>query len=189
MSASALTGATAFASWAGAAWPPVRGRMMQELLAGAGAAIAAWVAMYFVGKPVVALQQQRIAALQTAERCYAVDIDAPEAERDAAVQALFDAGITLRAYHRGWSTAVRMWCWARGYDLDLAAQCLFGLAEGPRGKMRIPLDARRNTLAALYVALGADKHLSRETVAAIRAMITQTQAAAHTAAPAEGAPT
>ncbi len=157
---------------------------MQDVLAGAGAAIAAWVAVYFIGKPVVALQQQRIAALQTAERYYAVDMAATEAERDAAVQALFDAGIALRAYHRGWSTAVRMWCWARGYDLDLATQCLFGLAEGPRGKMTIPLDARRNTLAALYVALGADKHLSRETVAAIRTMIAQTQAAAHAPPPA-----
>lgn len=161
---------------------------MQELLAGAGAAVAAWFAMDFVGKPVVALQQQRIAAVQTAERYAAVDADAAEAERDAAVKALFEAGVALRAYHRGWSTAVRMWCWARGYDLDLAAQCLFGLAEGPRGNIGIPPEARRNTLAALYVALGADKHLSREDVAAIRTMIAQTRAATHAPVQAGGAP-
>lgn len=160
---------------------------MQELLAGAGAAIAAWFAVYFIGKPVVALQQQRIAALQAAERYYTVDVSANEAERDAAAKALFEAGVALRAYHRGWSTAVRMWSWAWGYDLDLATQCLFGLAEGVRSDKPTSPDARRNTLHALYIALAAHKHLPRETVAAIRRMITQTQSANHDTAPAGGA--
>ncbi|MCP9626149.1 hypothetical protein NML43_03485 [Rhodopseudomonas palustris] len=161
---------------------------MQELLASAGAAIAAWFAVYFIGKPVVALQQQRIAALQTAERYYAVDISASEPERDAAAKALFEAGVALRAYHRGWSTAVRMWNWAWGYDLDLATQCLFGLAEGARSDAPTSPDARRNTLNALYIALAAHKHLPRETVDAIRRMIAQTQTANHDTARADGAP-
>ena len=138
---------------------------MQELLASAGAAIAAWFAVYFIGKPVVALQQQRIAA-----------------------KALFEAGVALRAYHRGWSTAVRMWNWAWGYDLDLATQCLFGLAEGARSDAPTSPDARRNTLNALYIALAAHKHLPRETVDAIRRMIAQTQTANHDTARADGAP-
>jgi hypothetical protein len=162
---------------------------MQDLLASAGAAVAAWFAVYFVGKPVVALQQQRIAALRTAERYYAVDASADEAERDEAVKALFESGIALRAYHRGWSTAVRMWCWAWHYDLDLATQALFGLAESARGTVQFPPDARRNTLNALYVALGAHKHLPRETVDAIHAMIAQSRAGGSAAPQAESAST
>ncbi|MCG6203144.1 hypothetical protein LPW26_00715 [Rhodopseudomonas sp. HC1] len=150
---------------------------MHELVASAGAAVAAWFAVYFIGKPVVALQRQRIAALQVAERYYAVDPGSDEAERDAAVKALFESGIVIRSYDRGWSTAVRLWCWAWGYDLDLAAQALFGLAESARGTTLFPPDARRNTLNALYVALGAHKHLPRETVDAIKTMIAQTKAA------------
>ena len=72
---------------------------------------------------------------------------------------------------------MRLWCWVWGYDLDLAAQCLFGLSEGPRGEMMIPIEARRNTLTALYVALGAHKHLPPETVDAVKAMVAQTKAA------------
>jgi len=148
-------------------------------------AIVAYVAVYFVGKPVVALQRERIAALQAAERYYTVDASASEDERDAAVKALFEAGTTLRAYQRGWSTAVRLWCFVWRYDLDLAAQALFGLAEGPRGKMAIPPEARKNTLNALYVALGAHRHLPPETVDAIQQMIAQTRAAARSAAAAD----
>ena len=148
---------------------------MQEVVTGVGAAAAAWLALYFVGKPVAALQQQRIAALQTAERYYAVNPAEPDSAE--AVKALFEAGVAVRTYDRAWSTATRLWCWACGYDLDLASRCLFGLSEGPRGEMEIPLEARRNTLNALYVALAADKHLSRETVAAIKDMVAQTKAA------------
>ncbi|ABD08142.1 conserved hypothetical protein [Rhodopseudomonas palustris HaA2] len=159
---------------------------MQHLLASAGAAVAAWFAVYFIGKPVVALQDRRLEALQTAERYYAVDIRASEEVRDAAEKALFEAGLSLRTLQRGWSTAVRLWCWVWGYDLDLAAQALFGLAEGPRGKIAIAPEIRKNTLDALYVALGAHKHLSAEAVQAIRRMIAQTQAAARETSSASG---
>ncbi|MBI5130264.1 MAG: hypothetical protein HZA66_12545 [Rhodopseudomonas palustris] len=159
---------------------------MQDLLASAGVAVAAWFAVYFVGKPVVALQQNRLEALKVAERYYLVDMNASEDERDAALKALFEAGVALRTLHRGWSTAVRMWCWIWRYDLDLAAQALFGLAEGPRGNLVIAPETRKNTLDALYVALGAHKHLSAETVQAIRRMIAQTQAAARETSSASG---
>jgi hypothetical protein len=157
-----------------------------DLLASAAVAIAAWFAVYFFGMPVVALQRKRIEALQTAERYSAVDMDASEEQRDAAVKALSEAGTALRAYQRGWSTAVRLWCYAWGYDLDLAAQTLFGLAEGPRGKIMVAPEVRRNTLNALYVALGAHKHLPPETVEAIKRMIAETQAAPRDPGPADG---
>lgn len=149
-----------------------------DLLASAAVAVAAWFAVYFLGKPVVALQDRRLEALQAAERYYAVDAGASEEVRDAAEKALFEAGTALHTLDRGWSTAVRLWCWIWGYDLDLAAQALFGLAEGPRGKIAISPEARRNTRDALYVVLGAHKHLPPETVEAIRGMIAQTKAAA-----------
>ncbi|MFT4278918.1 MAG: hypothetical protein QM576_21440 [Rhodopseudomonas sp.] len=148
-----------------------------DFLASVVVAIVAYGAVYFIGKPVVALQAKRIDVLDVAERYSAVDAGAPEDTRDAAVKALFEAGTSLRAYQRGWSTAVRLWCWLWGYDLDLAAQALYGLAEGPRAKMVIPPEARRNTLNALYVALGAAKHLPPETVDAIKRMIAETKAA------------
>jgi hypothetical protein len=163
---------------------------IQDLIAGAAVAIATWFAMNFLGEPVVALQRQRIETLQIAERYSAVDASESEALRDVAANALLEAGTALRAYQRAWSTAVRLWCWMWGYDLDLAAQILFGLADGPRGKIVISPDARMHTLNALHVALGAHRHMSPETVAAVKRMIAQTKAAGREKPPAaDGAAT
>ncbi|WP_322516465.1 hypothetical protein SR870_02455 [Rhodopseudomonas palustris] len=162
--------------------------MIQELVASAAVAVAAWFVVNFVGKPVVALQKERIAALQTAERYYTVDGGASDEVRDAAEKALFETGTTLRAYQRGWSTAVRLWCWVWGYDLGLAAQAMFGLADSARGTVLFPPDVRKNTLNAIYVALGAHQHLAPETVASIKQMIVQARSAPIAPAHADGAP-
>jgi hypothetical protein len=47
------------------------------------------------------------------------------------------------------------------YDLELAAHCLFALAEGPRGEYARSLNSRRNTVNALHICLGATSHLSQ----------------------------
>lgn len=150
---------------------------MQEILIGALAAVLTYGAVYFIGRPVVRLQDKRLAALETAEHYFPVDAGADQELRDKAMEALLEAGTALHVLDRSWSTAVRMWCWIKGYDLNLAAQILYGLAEGPRGVRVVPQEVRKNTKDALYVALAAYKHLSPETIAAVRAMIQQTRSA------------
>lgn len=150
---------------------------MQEVLIGAAAAVLTYGAVYFIGKPVVDLQKKRLAALETAEHYFPVDSGADQELRDKAMEALLEAGTALHVLERGWSTAVRLWCWVYKYDLNLAAQILFGLAEGPRGVRVVPPEVRKNTKDALYVALNAYKHLSPETVAAVRDMIAQSRSA------------
>jgi hypothetical protein len=150
---------------------------MQEILTGAAAAVLTYGVVYFIGKPVVKLEQKRLEALQTADHYFPVDAGADQELRDKAMEALLEAGTALHVLERGWSTAVRLWCWVWKYDLNLAAQILFGLAEGPRGVRVVPQEVRKNTKDALYVALNAYKHLSPETVEGVRQMIAQTKAA------------
>lgn len=150
---------------------------MQEILIGAVVAVFTYGVVYFIGKPVVDLQKKRLEALQTAEHYFPVDAGADQELRDKAREALLEAGTALHVLERGWSTAVRLWCWVCKYDLNLAAQILFGLAEGPRGVRVVPQEVRKNTKDALYVALNAYKHLSPETVAAVRQMIALTRSA------------
>jgi hypothetical protein len=54
------------------------------------------------------------------------------------------------------------------YDLDIAAHCLFGLAEGARGEYRMSEEQRRNMLNALYVSLSAASHLAHAEIDAVR---------------------
>ena len=71
---------------------------MQEVITGAGAAVVAWAATYLVGRPIVALQRQRIEVLQTAERYYTVEPS--DDDSGVAVKALFEAGVAMRAYEK-----------------------------------------------------------------------------------------
>jgi hypothetical protein len=88
----------------------------------------ALVALNFVGRPILALREKRLEGLQIAERYYRVDDDSSNALRDTALKSLIEAGTALRALSREASLPTRLWCKLRGYDLDLAARCLFGLA-------------------------------------------------------------
>jgi hypothetical protein len=127
-------------------------------------AVAAWFAVNFLGKPILAIREKRLEALQFGERYSHVSSRSSDELRDTALKSLHDVGNALLAYSRERSIATRLWCWIFRYDLELAARCLFGLAEGARGEYSIPGEQRKNTLNALYVSLGATWHLSRQEI-------------------------
>ncbi|MDE2167169.1 MAG: amidohydrolase family protein [Alphaproteobacteria bacterium] len=62
----------------------------------------------------------------------------------------------------------RAYCRLFKYDLELAAQLLFELAEGPRGEFVISPEQRKKTVNAIYYSLGATWHLSREEIGVVR---------------------
>jgi hypothetical protein len=161
----------------------VAGSILTGVTGLAGAALG-WVALNFFGKPILALKEKRREALEIGERYSYVGLHyrligddvlyATLKEGDdyvkQAVLSLRDAGNSLRAHFRERSLATRIYCLAFGYDLDYAARCLLGLAEAARtaGSLDVGEKARRLTLHALFVALGATQHLSAGEIAAAR---------------------
>lgn len=134
-------------------------------------AVASWVAANFIGKPIVALQEKRLEALKVAERYAHLGIGASGETRQRALTSLFDVANGIRAYAREGALATRLWCRIRKYDLECAAQALFGLAEIVRGEFRFPEEVRQNNLNAVFLSLGAGRHLSPNEVAQTRAEI------------------
>lgn len=143
-------------------------------------AVAPWFALNFLGKPILVLREKRLEALQIAERYSHVSLASSDALRDVALQSLYDVANTLRGISREQAASTRMWCWLFGYDLEFAAQCVFGLAEGPRGEYSIPPPSRKVTLDALFVSLGAMSHLSSYDVAVVKREIAIAKATSST---------
>ena len=143
-------------------------------------AIAAWFAVNFLGKPILALREKRLEALQIAERYSHVSISSSDALRAAALKSLNDVANALRGISREQAASTRMWCWLFGYDLEFASRCLFGLAEGPRGEYSISPVSGKVTLDALFVSLGAMSHLSPDDVAVAKREIATTKATSAT---------
>ena len=130
--------------------------------------VAGWIVANFFGGPILALQEKRREALEVAERYYRVDSASSDGLRGTALKSLTGAGTALRALSCEASLATRLWCKLLGYDLDFAARCLFGLAQGARGEFRFEADSMEKTLNAFYVSLGAAGHLSPEVVKAVK---------------------
>lgn len=152
---------------------------------------AGWVTLTFLGNPIIALQETRRVALEVAERYAYVGIRGdislvidsslvdirprPPSEYQAKARVeLCAAGASLRTYVRECAIATRIYCWALGYDLDVAARALLGLAAAVRGECRSDdRGARRLTLHTLFVALGAAHHLSASEIATARVRLKQ----------------
>ena len=128
-------------------------------------AIVAWIAVNFVGAPVLALRKTRQEALGVAGRYWSVSPSASDEARSNAVKALHDAATALVEQGRA-DPIVRRYCEWLGYDLEMAACSLRGLAEGPRGQYSISDEERRITRDAVFVLLGATRHLSSADIAA-----------------------
>jgi hypothetical protein len=139
-------------------------------------AIGAWFALNFLGKPILAIRESRLEALKFAERYSGVSFGSSDELRDTALKTLNNVGNTLLAYSRERSLATRTWCYLFNYDLEVAARCLFGLAEGPRGEFSISAEVRRNTLNALFISLGVTHHLSPAELVAVKKMIAEIKA-------------
>jgi hypothetical protein len=136
-------------------------------------AVFAWLALNFLGRPVLAVREKRLEAIQVADRYSNVSFTSSDELRATAVRSLYDVACALRTYSREASIATRLWCRLMKYDLDLAARCLLGLAEGARGEYRVSEEQRKNTLNALYVSLGAMSHLTRAEIDAVRRVIAE----------------
>jgi hypothetical protein len=114
--------------------------MMTTLISAAvvaAIAVAAWFATNFLGQPILALRAKRLEAMQIAEKYLYVNHACSENLCRTARTSLHDVGNALLAYSREASFATRLWCRLWKYDLDFAAHCLFGLAEGASGKYNI----------------------------------------------------
>jgi hypothetical protein len=127
------------------------------------AGVLAWVALNFAGAPVLALRKARQEALGIADRRWAISPSASDEARSVAIKALNDAAAALVELRRADAIAVRRYCDWLGYDLELAAGCLRGLAKGVRGGYSD--EKRKRTRDALFVSLGAARGLSATEIA------------------------
>jgi hypothetical protein len=146
--------------------------LISSLLSAAIAGVAgvlAWLATNWVGKPISDARHARIKALQVAEDNAHVGSAAGEARITEARAALRDAVSTLRSIARGQPWPVPLYSRFFRYDLETAASALIELhnmAGEPYG------DERRHLVRdAVYVVLGAHKHLSAERINEIRAQL------------------
>jgi len=104
--------------------------------------VAGWFGTHFVAKPLLAVREKRLEALQIAERYSSVSFASSDEVRDRALRAFNDTASALRAFSRERSFAVQVWCRLFGYDLALASRCLLGLAEGPLGEYQLSSEQR-----------------------------------------------
>ena len=78
------------------------------ILASIPVAVAAWFAVNFFGRPILALREARLDALRISERYSTVVYSSSDELRSAALKALHDASNTLLAYHREHALATRL---------------------------------------------------------------------------------
>ena len=133
---------------------------------GLGAVGVGWFAAHFIGAPVLALRKTRQEALEAADRYWAVSSSSSDETRDKAIKALNDAASTLAGYELAGSIAVRAYCACFGVDLQVAADCLRTLVEGPRGEYSVSDETQKLRRNALFVSLGATRRLSPAEIAA-----------------------
>lgn len=120
--------------------------------------------------------------MQIAEKYLNVNHASSDELRTTARASLNDVGTALRAYSREASFATRLWCHLWKYDLDVAAGCLFGLAQTAFGTYSISEEQRKNAITALYVSLGATRHLTQAEVDTVRRQIAEVRGASLNAA-------
>jgi hypothetical protein len=136
---------------------------------GCVAGVLAWLATNWVGKPISDARHARIKALQVIEENAYVGGAAGEARITEAKAALREAAGTLRSIVRGQPWAGRLYCALFEYDLEAAASALFGL-HNMVGKPN-DRESRQLLRDAVYVVLGAHRHLSTERTNEIRAQL------------------
>jgi hypothetical protein len=130
------------------------------------AGVLGWAASNFVGAPVLALRKTREEALKAADRYWAVSPSWSDEGRSNAIKALNDAASVLAGDGLADGIAVQRYCDWLGYDLEVAAGCLRGLAAGGREGYSISDEERQRTRNALFVSLGATRRLSPAEIAA-----------------------
>jgi hypothetical protein len=133
-----------------------------EFIYGALVAVVAWFVLNMVGRPILALRDKRVKALQIADR-YAYFGPTGSEERAREVRReLLDVASELRAQTRSHNWLVRCYCRLLRYDIEEAALALRGLAEMAGGNYAQEVCA--NNLNHVHISLRAHHHLSPETL-------------------------
>jgi hypothetical protein len=127
--------------------------------AGAGAAVPAWVAVNWIGKPILAVEDQRREALRIAERYgFTSPLESDDCVR-VARRALIDLATAIHAHGRTLTRPARLYCTLRRYDFESAGHAMRGLAQ-MAGDPRFHESTRANNLNWAYISLRAYGHLS-----------------------------
>ena len=142
---------------------------------GAAVGVGAWVATNTVGGPILAIREMRMDSLRSVETLAYVRPALSEADEQrvrAAKDELNGLAASLRAQARGQNWAIRAYCGWMGYDLELAARALFGLA-GMAGDPQYGDATKKNNIKLLCWALRADKHLSADEIAYLKRVMAE----------------
>jgi hypothetical protein len=146
------------------------------LLTGAVGAIMGWITTHAIAKPILQVREKRLEAFQLAERHFRMRSTAPVDEIKCARSAVADVATRMRAFSRARIGAAPLYCWLRGYNLEMAARCLYGLVQ-MIGDDSFKNMNRQNNLDALHYCLRTDKHLSRTRRKEIKNMLREAECA------------
>jgi hypothetical protein len=143
-----------------------------EFLYGTLVAVIAWFMLNMVGRPILALRDRRLKALQLADRyAYFGPVDSPERVHEVRRE-LLDIASELRAQARSHNWLVRRYCWLFRYDIEEATLALRGLAQMAGGNYS--QQVRTNNLNHIHISLRAYRHLSPETLRKHREIASET---------------
>jgi len=143
-----------------------------EFLYGTLVAVVAWFMLNMVGRPILALRDRRLKALQVADRyAYFGPTESPERVREVRRE-LFDIASELRAQARSHNWLVRCYCGLLRYDIEEATLALRGLAQmaGENYSQQV----RTNNLNHIHISLRAHHHLSPETLRKHQEIVSET---------------
>jgi hypothetical protein len=144
--------------------------VISTVFTGAIVALLTWFAAHWIGKPIVEAREMRIKALQAAEQNARVGVAAGDERITTARAALNDAASGLRSISRGHSWPVRLYCLFARIDLEMAASALITL-HNRAGDYGYDNERRQFVLDAIYLFLGAHRHLSKERIAEIKEQV------------------
>ncbi len=138
-------------------------------LGGALLGLAAWLAVNFAGKPILAVRDARLEALRVAERYANVSGWASEESAGTARRALADISSRLRSLCRGQGWPVRLYCRLMRYNLEEATLAINGLQH--MAGEHAPEQTRKNNLNLVYCSLNAYRHLSDNELLILKAAL------------------
>lgn len=143
----------------------------QTIIIGALAAAPTWIALNWMGKPILDLRSARLEAIKAADSYGFIGFGSKEDEVNKARSALSDAASSLRALSRGQPWTARLYCHFLGYHLELSASVLLGLVGLLEARLPYDNTSRRDGVDAVHVLLNASRHMSAERINVVREKI------------------
>lgn len=133
-------------------------------LASAAFGAATWIAVNWMGKPILDLRSARLEAIKAADGYGFIGFGFKADEVNKARSALSDAANSLRALSRGQPWTARLYCRCLSYHLELAASVLLGLVGLLEARLPYENTSRRDGVDAVHVLLNASRHLSADRI-------------------------